>query len=212
MKGILQRRHVRPRKGTKREPSVSCSAKAMEEAKTLDTQPRRTLRRRGSGMRGEPSGQQGRSHGVAGPQPADGPYLGGKENRRRERWPMRTQKGAPGHRPLTARWDTLLIEDVRDGGPSDAMSKVLQCALDPCVTPARVVRRHADGETTNLRMDAWASGPSRPEGPLARDKLTMPPQDRVRCHNSGDVPVVSENLSDVSGVDGKETQATTLGK
>ena len=72
MKGILQRRHVRPRKGTKREPSVSFDVKATEEAKTLDVQPRRTLRRKGSGMRGEPSGQQGRSHGVAGPQPAEG--------------------------------------------------------------------------------------------------------------------------------------------
>ena len=72
IKGILQRRHVRPRKGSKREPSVSFVAKATEEAKILDGQPRRTLRRTGSGIRREPSGQQGRSHGVAGPHPAEG--------------------------------------------------------------------------------------------------------------------------------------------
>jgi len=72
MKGILQRRHVRPRKGIKREPSVSFGAKATDEAKTLDAQPPRTLRRKGSGMQGEPSGQQGRSHGVAGRHPAEG--------------------------------------------------------------------------------------------------------------------------------------------
>ena len=72
IKGILQRRHVKPRKGTKREPSVSVIAKATEEVKTLDAQPRRTLRRKGSGMWGKPSGQQGRSHEVAGPHPAEG--------------------------------------------------------------------------------------------------------------------------------------------
>ena len=49
MKGILQRRHVRPRKGTKREPSVSVNVKATEEAKALDARPRRTLWRKGSG-------------------------------------------------------------------------------------------------------------------------------------------------------------------
>ena len=37
----------------------------MEEVKTLDLQPRRTLRRMGSGMLGQPPAEQGRSHGVA---------------------------------------------------------------------------------------------------------------------------------------------------
>jgi len=72
MKGILQRRDVSPDKGSKREPSVSCIAKAMEEAKILEAQPRGTRRRMGSGMLGEPSGQHGRPHEVAGPQPAAG--------------------------------------------------------------------------------------------------------------------------------------------
>ena len=39
--------------------------KAMEEVKTLDVQPRRTLRRMGSGMLGQSFAEQGRSHRVA---------------------------------------------------------------------------------------------------------------------------------------------------
>ena len=54
-----------PRKWTQRAPSVSMIVKAMEGVKNLDLQPRRTLRRRGIGMLGQPSAQQGRSHVVA---------------------------------------------------------------------------------------------------------------------------------------------------
>lgn len=46
-------------------PSVSIRVEAMEEVKTLDVQPRRALRRMGSGMLGQPSVEQGRSHRVA---------------------------------------------------------------------------------------------------------------------------------------------------
>ena len=59
MKGILQRRHVRPGKGPKTEPGVSFVAKATEEAQTLDAQPRRTLRRKGSGMWESHQGNKG---------------------------------------------------------------------------------------------------------------------------------------------------------
>ena len=41
--------------------------------KILEAQPRRTRRRRGSGMLGEPSGQHGRPRGVTGPQLVAGP-------------------------------------------------------------------------------------------------------------------------------------------
>jgi len=43
--------------------------KATEEGKNLEMHPRRTLRRRGSGMWGKSMVEQGRSHGVGGPQP-----------------------------------------------------------------------------------------------------------------------------------------------
>ena len=63
-----------PRKGTQRAPSVSSVAKAMEGVKNLEKQPRRTLRRRGIGMLGQPSVQQGRSHVVAVKLPRKGRY------------------------------------------------------------------------------------------------------------------------------------------
>ncbi len=49
-------------------------AKAMEEAKILEMQPRRTLRRMGSGMLGQPFVEQGRSHRVAGHSPRQAWY------------------------------------------------------------------------------------------------------------------------------------------
>ena len=49
-------------------------AKAMEEAKILETQPRRTLRRMGSGMLGQSFVEQGRSHRVAEHRPRQGWY------------------------------------------------------------------------------------------------------------------------------------------
>ena len=66
MKGILQRRHVSPARGSSESRASQAIAKATEGVKTLDEQPRRTHRRRGSGMLAQPSGQQGRSHRVAG--------------------------------------------------------------------------------------------------------------------------------------------------
>jgi len=40
----------------------------------------------------------------------------------------------------------------------------------------------------NLAMHARSAGPPSPPGPLLRDQLTMPAQDRVRCRQSRDVP------------------------
>ena len=44
---------------------------------------------------------------------------------------MRTQKGAPRHRALTAGRDARAFQNVRDRGASDAMSQVLQRTLEP---------------------------------------------------------------------------------
>ena len=69
MKGTLQRRDVNPQ-GTKESRASQAKAKAMEEVKTLEVQPRRTPRRRGGGMLGQEAVAQGRSHGGGGSHPS----------------------------------------------------------------------------------------------------------------------------------------------
>jgi hypothetical protein len=87
-----------PRQGSKREPGVSVIAQATEAVKTLAGPPRRTRRRRGSGMLGAPSGPHGSPRGVTGRQGVGGPVsacAGGVG--------VEAQHGAAGGEP-PARW------------------------------------------------------------------------------------------------------------
>jgi len=64
------------------------------------------------------------------------------------------------------------------------MPHVMRRALDPCVAPGRILRRHTDHEAPDVGQHP---GLTRPSGvcPLLGDKLTMPPQQRVRRHDRG---------------------------
>jgi hypothetical protein len=68
------------------------------------------------------------------------------------------------------------------------MTQIPKRSLNPRIAPPRVLRRHAENELANLAMHARSAGPPSPPGPLLRDQLTMPAQDRVRCRQSRDVP------------------------
>jgi len=74
---------------------------------------------------------------VAGDQPAYRSDLGGEEIRGEQRAPMGAQERPPRHRPLTARWNALFVQDPRDCRAGDPMAEVLERALDPRVAPER---------------------------------------------------------------------------
>src|SRR5918992_4138718 len=100
-------------------------------------------------------------HGVVGHQPARGPDLGREEIRSEQRAPVSAQKCAPRHWPLTARRNALFPQDLRDRRAANSMAKVLERTLDPRVAPARIVVRHPNRETTDLRLHARSPGPRR---------------------------------------------------
>lgn len=67
------------------------------------------------------------------------------------------------------------------------MAQILQRALDSRVSPARVLRRHADDQTPDLCLDTGSSWPPRSVGPLARDEFAMPAENRIGRHDRCDI-------------------------
>ena len=87
--------------------------------------------------------------------------------------------------PFRRRIETVLLEDVdyRRGG--DLMPEVLLCALDSVVSPARILRGHADcklGNPLHYRRSARALSRI---GPLLSDQATMPSHYGVRRDDRG---------------------------
>jgi Integrase core domain len=67
------------------------------------------------------------------------------------------------------------------------MADILQCALDPRVTPRRVLHGHAHNQPPNLGEDAAPTRTVLRECPLARDQRSVPAEQRVRGHDRGDL-------------------------
>ena len=67
------------------------------------------------------------------------------------------------------------------------MADVVQRALDPRAAPRRILRRHAHHEALNLEQHAATTRPVG-VGPLPGDQLTVPPQQRIRRRDRGDLP------------------------
>ena len=67
------------------------------------------------------------------------------------------------------------------------MADVLERALDPRVAPRRIFRRHPHDELTDLEQDTAPAG-SPGVRPLPGDQLAMPPEQRVRRRDRGDLP------------------------
>ena len=65
----------------------------------------------------------------------------------------------------------------------DAMAELEQLALQPLVSPARVLPRHPHHQGGEHVVDRWPSGPVR-VGPSAAYEATMPTQDRVRSDHT----------------------------
>src|SRR6476469_7415146 len=61
----------------------------------------------------------------------------------------------------------------------DPVAEFEQLALEPPISPGRIVRRHPRDQRGEDVVDRWAAEPVR-IGPLLADKTAMPAQDRVR--------------------------------
>src|SRR5262245_28541427 len=104
------------------------------------------------------------------------------------RAPMGAEKRPPRHRSLTARWDPVFFEDVGHGRPRHAMLEILQRTLNPGVAPARVLRGHADHQTSNLCVYPGPSGSALRDRSLPDAQVPMPAQNGVsrdKCRDLG---------------------------
>jgi hypothetical protein len=57
------------------------------------------------------------------------------------------------------RWDAVALQDPGDRGGADAVAEVEQLALDPLISPARVLPGHAHHQGGEGVVDRWSSGP-----------------------------------------------------
>ena len=81
-----------------------------------------------------------------------GEYLNAKEVGRRNSTPMCLQKRAPRHALATKRGgiDAVVEQDPFNRAPANHMTKVIECAADPRVTPARVIAGYVQDQFFNL--------------------------------------------------------------
>ncbi len=87
----------------------------------------------------------------------------------------------------------MFLENVRDRSAGYLMAEILKSALDPGVSPSRIITRHAENELGDLLHHAWSSRLSpRAVVPLPRNQPPVPGQDRVR---SDDRRHVAQELS-----------------
>src|SRR5258708_2920957 len=75
-----------------------------------------------------------------------------------------------------------LREDPADRALTDSMAKTEELALDPSVSPSRVLPRQPYDQVTDLVGDRWSSGLAR-IGPLPLDQPAMPGQQGAGRHD-----------------------------
>ena len=100
---------------------------------------------------------------------------------------MRPQKRLPRCWPLRHGREPVRLQDPRNRGSADTMSKVLQRATDPRVAPGWILFRHPHDEPPDLREHALLTVPTLRMGPFARDEMTMPSENRVGSDDGGDL-------------------------
>jgi hypothetical protein len=81
--------------------------------------------------------------------------------------------------PQRSRRDPVALEDPPDRRGVDAVAECEQLALQPDVSPARVLPRHSHHQGDQDVVDRRTSRMAR-VGPSSADKAAMPAQDRVR--------------------------------
>jgi hypothetical protein len=78
------------------------------------------------------------------------------------------------------RWrDSVALQDPPDRRGAHVMAECEQLALDPPVSPARVLPRHPHHQGDQDVVDRWSSGPVR-VGPSSAHEAAMPAQDCLR--------------------------------
>ena len=98
-----------------------------------------------------------------------------------------SEKLVPCRRPYRAGRDALLLQGLGDRGSGDAVSDLLQLALDAAVAPARVLRRHAHDELPDLlhaRGRARSVAACAPPSPCGSSRLrerVAPGRSRRSC-------------------------------
>ena len=119
------------------------------------------------------------------------PDLDGEEVRGRKAFPVRFEERAP-RRALATLWtrfDSVLLEDFGHGCAGDPVAQISQGTLDSRLAPARRFPGNANCEVCDLLHHGRPTRIS-PFGavvPLLGDQPPMPPKDRVRRHDRGDL-------------------------
>jgi hypothetical protein len=72
--------------------------------------------------------------------------------------PMRVQKRLPRGRALRDRRQPVVVQDAGDRGSADAMSDILQRALNPSVAPRGILSGHSHDQSPDLGEDPAPSG------------------------------------------------------
>jgi hypothetical protein len=83
--------------------------------------------------------------------------------------------------------DAVLLEDLRDCAPCNAVAKALEFALDATVPPGRILEGHANDESLDRPHQSGTAHAFRLERPLERDQPSMPSKQGVRGHDGGNL-------------------------
>jgi hypothetical protein len=117
-------------------------------------------------------------------------YLNGEEVGSRDGAEMGLEERLPRH-PLASRrrgFKAVLEEDALDGVAAESVAEIAQRSSNPGVAPARVARGEPDDELPYaVRTGGATRFASSSAVILPGDELTVPAQNRVRCHQSGDL-------------------------
>ena len=100
--------------------------------------------------------------------------------------PVRLQELRPGHvrQPLGGGSDPTLFQNPPYRGSRDPMPQIREFSHDSRVAPALVLTRHTHDQCTDLLPDERSARASHCTPViLSRDKLPMPTQNRIRCHD-----------------------------
>ena len=124
---------------------------------------------------------------VVGPESQRRPDLSCEEVGRRDLTPVSPHERPPRRRPTGRGLDPVFFQNVRDGGPRNAMADVFQFTLDPAVTPGRVLACHANDEGSDGLHQSGTADALRLVRPLQCDQPVVPAHQGVGRHDRGDL-------------------------
>ena len=78
------------------------------------------------------------------------------------------------------RTDAVAAKDVPNAAGRQWNAESDELAVDPLVSPGRILRREAQDELSCLCRQWWTAGRPAPVGPAAADELSVPAQQRRR--------------------------------